>query len=204
MTQTAEMNKKLPRPLYKGNTSVEEALTQRRSIREYQDDMLYRVELSQILWSAVGITGQPERRTIPSAGALNPLELCVVIGHVESIWPGVYRYHPHENTLTEIRPDDQRRALHRAALDQDMILQAAVVLVISAIYERTTEKYGDRGVQYVHMEVGAAAQNVYLQCVSLGLGTVYVGAFQDDAVQQALGLPEDEHPLCLLPVGRLQ
>ncbi len=202
-TPSPEKIKKLPRPLYEGNISVEEALAKRRSIRSYQDEMLYQVELSQLLWSALGITQHPDRHTVPSAGGLNPLALYTVIGHVESIRPGVYHYQPLENTLKEILPGDQRRVLHRAALEQDMILQAAAILVISAIYERTTVKCGDRGVQYVHMEVGAAAQNVALQCVSLGLGSVYVGAFRDEEVKAALGLPKDEHPLCLLPVGRI-
>ena len=114
---------KLPSPSYKGGTSVEEAILNRRSIREYQDDMLHQSELSQLLWSALGITKQPDRRTAPSAGALNPLEVCVAIGNVESIQTGVYRFNPHDNTLKEILFGDQRLSLHGAAFDQDMILQ---------------------------------------------------------------------------------
>ncbi len=193
--------KKLPSPDYHGDTSLEEAFAQRRSVREYQDGIINLGELSQLLWSALGVTQAPNRRTIPSAGALNPLELCVVVGYVEGLQPGVYRHNPHKNSLIKILPDDQRQAVYRAALEQDMILQAAVVLVISAIYERTTVKYGERGVRYAHMEVGAAAQNVALQCVAMGLGTVYVGAFRDEEIKQVLGLPENEHPLCLLPIG---
>ncbi|MEW6406137.1 MAG: SagB/ThcOx family dehydrogenase [Chloroflexota bacterium] len=178
-------------------------MSKRRSRREYQDAPITQAELAQLCWAALGITEQPDRRTAPSAGALNPLELCVAAGNVGGLSPGVYRYLPREHALKELRGGDQREGLYSAALAQEMILQAPLILAISAVHERTTWKYGGRGIQYVHMEVGAAAQNVYLQCVSLGLGTVFVGAFQDQAVKEALGLPEDERPLCLLPVGKI-
>jgi len=81
--------------------------------------------------------------------------------------------------------------------------KGAAILVITAVYDRTTRKYGKRGRRYVHMEAGAVAQSVYLQATALGLGTVAVGAFHDDRVRQALGLPPERQPLLLMPVGRL-
>ena len=92
-------------------------------------------------------------------------------------------------------------ALARSALGQAWIADAAAVLVITAVYERTRSKYGSRTERYVHMEVGHAAQNVYLQAESLGLGTVMVGAFQDKQVKQLLNLSAREAPLALMPVG---
>ena len=77
------------------------------------------------------------------------------------------------------------------------------LLVIAAVFERTTQKYGERGVRYVHMEAGHVAQNVYLQACSLNLGTVLVGAFDDREVKRVLQLPQDEEPLGLMPLGRL-
>ena len=62
--------------------------------------------------------------------------------------------------------------------------------------------YGERGVRYVHMEVGHAARNVYLQAVSLGLGIVVIGAFNDDGVEKLLQMQDDEQALCIMPVGR--
>ena len=57
----------------------------------------------------------------------------------------------------------QERRLTDAALNQDAVRDAPVVIVLSAVYERTTGKYGERGIKYVHMEIGFAAQNIYLQ-----------------------------------------
>ncbi|MFO7996297.1 MAG: SagB/ThcOx family dehydrogenase, partial [Dehalococcoidia bacterium] len=66
-----------------------------------------------------------------------------------------------------------------------------------------THRYGDRGIRYVHMEVGHAAQNIYLQAVALNLGTVVIGAFHDDQVSGVLNLPANEQPLYIIPVGRI-
>jgi len=82
------------------------------------------------------------------------------------------------------------------------VKDAAAVIVITAIYERTTIKYGERGIQYVHMEVGTVAQNIYLQAESLELGTVFIGAFHDDQVKNILRLSEDETSIGIMPVGR--
>lgn len=96
---------------------------------------------------------------------------------------------------------DRRDALAAAALDQDWVRRAPASLVIAAVYERTEKEYGTCGQRYVHREVGSAAENVYLQAEASGLATVFVGAFDDAAVQQALGLPEDHEPLGIMPAG---
>ena len=192
----------LPDPSHESDTSIEQALHQRRSIRDYWDAPLTLIELSQLLWAAQGITAPPKYRTAPSAGALYPLELYVICGDVEDLPEGVYRYLPREHGLIKVAAGDRRDALSRAALDQDSVREAPEVIGITAKFERTTVKYGDRGIQYVYMEVGSVAQNVYLQAESLDLGTVFIGAFIDDDVMAVLDLEEPEVPLCLLPVGR--
>jgi SagB-type dehydrogenase family enzyme len=160
-------------------------------------------ELSQLLWAAQGVTHRNGLRTAPSVGALYPLEVYVAIGEVEGLQDGVYRYEPASHSLLQLVPGDFRGQLSRAALDQEAVTDGALVSVITAVYERTTWKYGARGERYVHMEVGSAAQNVYLQAVSLDLGTVFIGAFDDGEVRKILALADEEQPLCLLPVGRL-
>ncbi len=194
---------KLPQPRFSSDVSVEEALLKRRSVREYKDEPLTIAEISQILWSAQGIT---ERRmgfrTAPSAGALYPLEVYIVIGKVKDLVPGVYKYRPESHDIVLISSGDKRIDLYRVSLMQDCIKNAPVVLVISAIFERTTRKYGERGIRYVYMEAGHSAQNVYLQCESLGLGTVVVGAFDDEGVRRVLNLGKGETPLYLIPVGK--
>jgi SagB-type dehydrogenase family enzyme len=161
------------------------------------------VEVSQLLWAAQGINRPGGYRTAPSAGALYPLELYLVSGQVDQLPSGVYRYHPENNSLEQLMLGDFRRELSQAALNQESVQDAPAVILISAIYQRTTGKYGERGIQYVHMEVGSAAENVYLQAVSLNIGTVIIGAFHDDQVKSLLKLDVQEQPLCLLPVGKI-
>jgi len=192
----------LPEPRYESETSVEEALSQRRSIRAYSGDNLTLEEVSQLLWAAQGITAPWGGRTAPSAGALYPLELYVVVGDVEGIDQGVYRYIPQGHELVKVRDGDLRAELADAALGQSSVRDAAIDLVFTAVYERTTVKYKERGVRYVQMEAGHAAQNVYLQAVSLDLGTVTIGAFGDTEVKQIMHLEEQEDPLYIMPVGR--
>lgn len=193
---------KLPEPVYDSPTSIEQALLKRRSVREYKDESLTLTEVSQLLWAAQGITGPGGLRTAPSAGALYPLEVYVVVGNVNNLSDGIYKYKPNEHELERIKEGDKRAELCIAALGQPWVKDSAIALVFSAVYERTTQKYGERGIRYVHMEVGHAAQNVYLQAVSLNLGTVVVGAFQDDAVKLITNMADDEDPLYIMPVGK--
>ncbi len=195
---------KLPEPKYDSGTSVEQALLERRSVREYKDEPMRLTEVSQILWAAQGIS-DPIRgfRTAPSAGALYPLDVYVVIGNVEGVAKGVYKYEPNEHELVKIRNGNVRDEMAVAALGQTWVGEGAIIIVFSAVYERTTQKYGDRGIRYVHMEVGHAAQNVYLQAVSLNLGTAVVGAFEDEEVRKILNMSDVEHPLYIVPVGKI-
>ncbi len=193
----------LPEPRYDSNVSVEESILQRRSVRDYSDEALTLPELAQLLWAAQGITDPAGLRAAPSAGATYPLEIYAVVGNVEGIAKGIYRYEPHQHKLMKVVDGEQREALAQAALNQQFIAQAPVNLVITAIYERTTQRYGERGIRYVHMEAGHAAQNVYLQSVTLNLGTVVVGAFNDKQVATVLALPGNEIPLYIIPVGRI-
>ena len=200
----AELNEpvKLPKPDLTGEQSVELLLQQRRSVRSYQKSSLNLAEVGQLLWSAQGVTSAQGLRTAPSAGALYPLQLFVVVGDVNDLSPGIYQYNPEEHSLLKTANGDSRRLLQEAAHDQSCISDAAVIFVFTAIYQRTTLKYGERGVRYVHMEVGHAGQNLFLQAQALHLGTLVVGAFDDDEVRKILNLNADMRPLSLMPVGR--
>ncbi|ADE15002.1 nitroreductase [Nitrosococcus halophilus Nc 4] len=192
----------LPQPHYEGKISVEAALQQRRSIRELSRQPLSKEEISQLLWAAQGVTHGQGFRTAPSAGALYPLELYLVIGQTQELEAGVYKYQPHEHTLLRITTEDRRNQLARAALGQDPVRHNGALLVFSGVEQRTARKYGQRGARYMHIEVGHAAQNVLLQAISLGLGAVVIGAFEDKEVARILEMPPNEQALYLLPVGR--
>lgn len=193
---------RLPQPVYDGETSLEKAIGERRSLRHYRNAPISPAQLSQLLWAAQGLTGSGSRRTTPSAGALYPLDIYAVVGNVSGLPAGIYSYDPRLHELRRIAAGDARAELSGAALGQAPVRNGAAVLVISAVYERTTVKYGERGVRYVHMESGHAAQNIHLQAEALGLGTVVIGAFDDDGVRRVLRMSDREHPLCLMPVGK--
>jgi SagB-type dehydrogenase family enzyme len=193
---------KLPAPQHRGLVSVERALGTRRSVRHYNKLPLELEEASQLLWSAQGISNSRGYRTAPSAGALYPLEVYAVIGNVTDLAAGIYKYIIREHALIEKAAGDRRQDICRAALHQSYIAAAPVVLVFCTVNERVVNKYGDRAMQYVFMEVGHAAQNVCLQAVALGLGTVVIGAFKDSDIKAAGHLTENEHPAYLIAVGR--
>jgi len=192
----------LPEVSLTGDGSLEQWLSQRRSIREYAEGAVSLNDVAQLLWAAQGITNARGFRTAPSAGALYPLELFLVVGEVNHLLPGVYHYRPDGHQLQQVVADDQRKDLARAAGSQDWIKEAALVIVFTADYERTARKYGSRAKRYVHIEVGHAAQNLLLQAKALNLATVPVGAFNDGDVARILQLPDGLEPLMLVPVGR--
>lgn len=186
----------LPAPVRQGQVSVEEALRRRRSVREFSGKPLTYQQLGLLCWAAQGITQRDGRRTAPSAGALYPLELYVVTAI------GFFHYEPAKHELQVLDRRDLRRDLHRAALSQDSVRDAAAVFVITGNYARTAGKYGSaRSPRYVHLEAGHAAENLLLEAVALDLGAVPVGAFDDAQVQKAVSLPAGEEPLYLIPVG---
>jgi len=193
---------KLPEPRYDSDVSIEQSLLNRRSIRSYTGEAVTLQEVSQLLWAAQGITDPRGYKTAPSAGALYPLEVYLVAGDVQNLTSGVYNYEPDKHHLVRVIDGDKRVELADAALAQPWVKAGAIVIVFTAVYDRTTGKYGDRGIRYVHMEAGHAAQNLCLQATAMGLGAVTVGAFHDEQVTKLLNLPEDEQPLYIIPVGR--
>ncbi|MBL7129142.1 MAG: SagB/ThcOx family dehydrogenase [Ignavibacteria bacterium] len=192
----------LPEPRYDSDVSLEKTLLERRSVRDYSDAPLSLDEISQILWAAQGITDPKGYRTAPSAGALYPLELYVVAGNVNDLSEGVYRYKPKDHKLEIVLAGDKRQELFGVSLQQSAVKNAAAVIVFAADYDRTTVKYGDRGIRYVHIEIGHAAENAFLQAVALDLSAVIIGAFYDEEMKEVLNMPEDEQPLLILPVGK--
>ena len=191
---------KLPEPSLSSRTSVEEALLKRRSIRDYEKESLTVEDIGQLLWAAQGVTAKWGGRTAPSAGALYPLEIYLLVGEVKGLKTGLYHYRPGDHSISPTTADDLRGQITEASLGQNQILKAPATLIIAAVYQRTTQKYGERGIRYVQQEIGAVCQNVHLQAESLNLGTVWIGAFDDRQVKEALGIAEE--PLAIMPVGR--
>jgi len=201
---TSTLSYILPDPDTDGDISVENALSTRRSHRSYRNESISKEQLSQLLWAAYGITSSNNFRTAPSAGATYPLEIYAVIGDVTGIEPGLYRYIPKEHKIEQTISGDIRKELGEttfSSTNSKMIIDAPVTITYCAVFERTTGRYGERGRNYVFIELGHSAQNVYLQAEALGLGTCAIGAFSDIDVSALLQLSQNEEPIYLLPVG---
>ena len=192
----------LPAPVVDGTVSLEQTLQHRRSLRKFSDEPLSLNQVGQLLWAAQGVTDSRGFRTAPSAGALYPLDTYLIAGKVMDLEPGVYRYVPHSHALIQKASGEKRPQLSRAALGQLPVREAPATILFTAVYDRSTGKYGPRGHQYAHIEAGHAAQNITLQAVALNLGSVVIGAFQDDLVRQAIDLEPRSTPLYIIPVGR--
>lgn len=201
---------KLPEPKLKSSVSVEETMLNRRSVRDFKSDELSIEQISQILWAAYGITKEmtsPSKvrgglKTAPSAGALYPLEIYVVVGKVNGLEKGIYKFLPEGHSIMKMYDQDVRKELAEAALNQEFIKQAPISLFYSAVYSRTTSKYRQRGRdRYVCMDLGHSAENVCLQVVAMGLGTCAIGAFEDRMVRNVIMIPDEEEPLYIMPIG---
>ena len=190
---------KLPNPASTSKISIEEALKKRRSIREYKNKEITLHQIAQLLWASQGVTSIYGFRTTPSAGALYPLEVYVVSGNVDKLPSGIYHYLPSTHRVQKLKDGDIRTHLTKAIFQQEAIRQGAAYIVITAEFSRTINKYGDKGKEFVFMEAGHAAQNIYLQSVSLNLGTVSIGAFDRNKVKTILDITEE--PLYILPIG---
>ena len=185
----------LPKAREKGEVSLEEALAKRRSVRSFKDVDVGMEKKGQLLWAAQGVTDERGFRTAPSAGATYPLEVYVVDR------TGIYKYIPASHAIKMVKRGDLRKELSEACLRQSVVAEAGAVVVIAAVFERTTGKYGARAERYVYMEAGHAGQNLLLEAVALGLGAVPGGAFEDVRVKQRLGMPEEETAVYVIPVG---
>jgi len=193
---------KLPVPQFKGKVSVEEAIRNRRTVRSFMKKALSLEMLSQLLWAGYGIT-DGYRRSVPSAGALYPMDIYVAIGIncVNTLKEGVYTYVPEEHSISIILDRDIRLETAKASLFQMWMAEAPVLFIITAEYRRITIKYGDRGIRYAIMEAGHIAQNIFLQAEAMSLGVGIVGAFHDDRILRMTGISKNHYPLLIMPIG---
>ena len=189
-----KMDLQLPKPILKGIKSLEECIFERESIRNYSDKGIEIEKISQILWASQGKKGS--KRTVPSAGATYPLEIYITIKD-----EGYFYYNFVRHELQLISDKDVTKQLSQASWDQYFICEAYLNIIICAIFNRTTQRYGQRGVRYVFIEVGHCAQNIHLEAVALGLCSVPIGAFEDNAVKEVLNLKKQVEPLYIIPIG---
>jgi SagB-type dehydrogenase family enzyme len=194
----------LPDPMIDGDISLERTIHQRRTIRSFNGKALTLKQLSQLFWSAQGITeNRGFKRAAPSAGALYPMDIYGVVGRdcIEKMDAGVYLYEPADHSISLVKEGDFRRDIAIASLSQMWMAHAPLILVITAEYSRITVKYGQRGIRYAMIEAGHIGQNIFLQSQAMGLEAGIVGAFEDQKVIQCMGSKKTHEPLLLMPVG---
>jgi len=198
-TALAARTVQLPKPKILSKYSLEESIFRRRSVRSFQAKELTLHQISQILWAAQGITNTTYGlRAAPSAGALYPLSIYLAKKD------GIFKYLPNGHKLLQLDDKDIRPSLARASLGQNAIKEAPITLIIAANFAVTQAKYGPRAFRYVCMEIGHVAENIHLQAVALGLGSVPIGAFWDDVVRTNVKIAETQDPIYIIPVGHIR
>ncbi len=197
----------LPAPSLRGGLSTEDAMTRRRSVRDYSGASMSREEFSRVLALTSGISDDASRnphRTAPSSGALYPIELYPVVHHVEGLEPGVYHYDFRAHALQLLRAEDLRQHVVQQGLMQEYLGQCNVVLFLTMIMQRMRFRYQDRSYRYGLLEAGHIGQNLYLAATSMGLGACGIGAFMDDEINAMLGVDGvEEAAVYMLAVGKV-
>jgi len=195
----------LPGKLAYEGLTVEQAIVNRRSHRDFSEQAMSLPELSHLLLYSSGITDKRHGfRAAPSAGATYPIEVYALVNNVEGLSKGIYHYLIPSHELGLMHEGDFSHDLSHAALGETMVRQANVVLALSAVFQRTQRRYRERSQRYIFFEAGHIAQNTYLIATSMGLGACAIGAFYDDQVNRLLGLNmRDESALYLIAVGKI-
>ena len=181
----------LPPPVVQGGPGLWETIRTRRSIRAYTLEPMKLEELSQILWATQGITasiGEHRLRTVPSAGALYPIETYLLVNRVEGLEPGLYHFDVETYQLDILKLGDFSKEVTAGALDQQIAERASVVFIWSAIFQRSKWKYLQRAYRYIFLDAAHIAQNLALAAQGLGLGSCQIGALYDDFLNELLDL----------------
>jgi len=190
---------RLPAPRRDGPMSLEAALWARHSTRTFTHDSIALADIGQLLWAAQGVNRPDGHRTVASAMAAYPVEAYVIAERVSGLPAGTYHYHPAGHYI-ERTAQAQLAGLLTAA-PAAWIRDAAAVVVLTAVYQRES-RFAERAQQFVPVEVGLAAQGVYLEAAALGLGTTFVGSFTDTTLARVMALDAAERPMAVLPIGK--
>ena len=183
--------------------SLDQCLHQRKSIRRYANKPMTIAQLSYLLWAIAGIQrteGEFHFRPAPSAGRLYPIETYVVINNVEGIPKGIYHYTTLSHALEELKSGDFRNDIVIATQGQRMHAFAGVVIIWTAIFQRSKFRYHDRAYRYIYLDAGHIAQNLALTAVGLGLASCQVGAYFDDEVNSLIGVNGTEESVIYMSV----
>ena len=169
----------LPAPNVKGGQPLMETLANRKTIRDLSDQAIDNQTLSELLWSAWGIS-HGEKRTIPTSQ--NKQNLKVYVTKADGTW----LYNAKDNRLEQVSNQDLRALMAK----QDFVKTAPITLIFTGSDAKNSP-----------MHAGSAYQNVGLYCASKGLGNVVRGYLDREAVEKALNLPAEEKVIITQTIG---
>jgi SagB-type dehydrogenase family enzyme len=186
-----------------------EAILGRRSSRSLVPSAVSLPQAAALLHYSYGLVRQnnyvkfpPQLRPVPSAGALFPLEIYLYAAHAEGVSPGLYHYSPPAHCLHVLPGALPSGGIAGATIYPEYVGGASLVFFVTALFERTTWKYGDRGYRYALIEAGHLAQNVAIVAGALGLGAFSLGGYIDREIDEALGIDGVTHStVCMICVG---
>ncbi|CCQ92804.1 Nitroreductase [[Clostridium] ultunense Esp] len=190
------------------NIDLREAIESRKSLRKYSNEFLTKEELSYLLWCTQGvkaITSRPSTlRNVPSAGSRHSFETYLLINRVNGLKPGLYRYLAIDHKLLEVNTEpDIAEKITYSCNEQIYVKNSAVTFIWSTVIYRMKWRYGERGYRYVHLDAGHVCQNLYLTAQSIDSGVCAIAAFDDDRLNELLGLDgEEQFVVYLATVGK--
>lgn len=193
-----ELSQPMPR------NELESLTFARRSVRSYTGGAMQRDDLSRLLFFSYGQTeAKPKYRAVASGGAIYPLEIYVVALRIEGLERGIYHYNKEQHLLDGVVREDRLPALKEAIyFDTIDIDHAAALVIVTAFFPRMAVKYQDRGYRLILLEAGGLGHAMALEASALGLGTCFIGGFQDDFLSEILGIDGvEEAPLLPIAIG---
>jgi SagB-type dehydrogenase family enzyme len=175
--------------------SLEEAMTRRETTRNLTPSTLSIEDLATLLHYAYGITRDNKEtvfqrgfRVVPSADAFYPLEIFFHALHIEGLSTGLYHFNPTRNSVSVLRGSDHSGLIARGLTQKHLAISASLIVFITAMFERTILKYGNRGYRFVLLEAGHVAQNINLAATGLNLACVNIGGYFDAHIDSVLGI----------------
>jgi SagB-type dehydrogenase family enzyme len=183
----------LPPPRASFPKRLEDALLDRVTAPALVREQLPLETVATLLYYSYGITRRIAEnvfpygyRAVPSGGALYPLEIYFHAASVDGLPPGLYHYEPHANAVRRFVDGDQTELIAARLAQPQLALDASLTVFITAVFERTTTKYGERGYRFALLEAGHVAQNLALCTAALDLAGATIGGYFDHLIDELL------------------
>lgn len=190
----------LPHTGYALDAPIGDVIQQRTTTRAMQPCHITLEQLATLLFNTYGITRDNSDadyprpfRIAPSGGGLYPLEIYFHTNHVDGLTGGLYHYHPERNSIRLLRNRDESLEISKLLVQNSLAFDSSIIFFFTAVFERSTFKYSNRGYRFVMIEAGHVVQNLLLSATAMGLGSTPIGGFFDRQADDFLGLDGLRH-----------